>query len=336
MATPDLAAQPPSGEREPLRVAVAERDGLDVSVVVPALNEAESLAELVARIQASLEGKARYEVVLVDDGSSDDTWKVISDLHGADGRVNGVRLRRQCGKALALAAGFRRASGEIVVMMDADLQDDPADLPRFLEGIRGGLDVVVGWKVKRDDPLNRRILSRIFNATVRSVTGLRLHDMNCGFKAFRSDVLVRLPLYGDLFRFIPAFAAADGFRVGEVPVTHHERRYGRSRYGVERILRGFFDLLSMVFLTRFRKRPMHLFGLIGLALTGIGLVTEGYLTTLWVQGHKIGDRPLLLLGALEIILGIQFFSTGLVAELLTFQNQRRVEAVDLPVQDETR
>lgn len=334
MASADPIA-PTSTERERLHVATADRAALEVSIVVPALNEADSLAELVGRIRSSLEGHARYEVIVVDDGSVDDTWKVISDLHAADARVKGVRLRRQCGKALALSAGFRRASADIAVMMDADLQDDPADLPLFLEGIRGGLDVVVGWKVKRHHPLNRRVLSHIFNATVRSVTGLRLHDMNCGFKAFRSDVLARLPLYGDLFRFIPAFAAAEGFRVGEVPVHHHERRYGRSRYGLERILRGFFDLLSMVFLTRFRKRPMHLFGLIGLALTGVGLLTEGYLTTLWFQGHKIGDRPLLLLGALEIILGIQFFSTGLVAELLTFQNQRRVEPTDLPVQDET-
>jgi glycosyltransferase involved in cell wall biosynthesis len=335
MATPDAIA-PKGEEREPLRVATADGATLEVSVVVPALNEADSIAELVERIRASLEGHARYEVLLIDDGSADETWKVVSRLHVADARVKGVRLRRNCGKAVALAAGFRRAVGEIVVMMDADLQDDPADLPEFLEKIRGGLDVVVGWKVKRRHPLNRRLLSRIFNVTVRAATGLRLHDINCGFKAFRSDVLVRLPLYGDLFRFIPAFAAADGFRVGEVPVRHHERRYGRSRYGVERILRGFFDLLSVVFLTRFGKRPMHFFGLIGLALTGLGFATEGYLTTLWIQGHKIGDRPLLLLGALEIILGIQFFSTGLVAELLTFQNQRRLEAAELPVQEETR
>ena len=230
VARPDPIS-PTIAEREPLRVAGSDRASLDVSVVIPALNEADSLAELVDRIRTSLEGDARYEVILVDDGSTDETWNVISGLHAADPRVKGIRLRRQCGKALALAAGFRRASAEIAVMMDADLQDDPADLPRFLEQIRAGFDVVVGWKVKRHHPLNRRILSRIFNATVRAVTGLRLHDMNCGFKAFRSDVLVRLPLYGDLFRFIPAFAAPEGFRVAEVPVTHHQRRYGRSRYG---------------------------------------------------------------------------------------------------------
>jgi len=307
----------------------------EVSVVVPALNEAESLAELVERVRASLDGYARYEVLLVDDGSADDSWKVISGLHDADARVKGLRMRGQFGKAMALAAGFRRAAGDIVVMMDADLQDDPADLPEFLAKIRGGLDVVVGWKVERREALSRRVLSRIFNATLRGTTGLHLHDMNCGFKAFRSDVPARLPLYGDLFRFIVAFAAADGYRVGEVPVRHHKRRYGRSRYGAERILRGFFDLLSVVFLTRFAKRPMHLFGLIGLGLTGVGLLTEGYLTRLWVQGHKIGDRPLLLLGALEIILGIQFFSTGLVAELLTYQNQRRIEGAELPIREET-
>jgi glycosyltransferase involved in cell wall biosynthesis len=326
-----------AGGGEPRRAAiVGPAEPVQVSVVVPALNEADSLVELVERIHAAMQGQGRYEVIVVDDGSADGTWTVISELAGADGRVRGVRLRRPCGKAVALAAGFRRAGGEIAVMMDADLQDDPADLPEFLAKIRSGFDVVVGWKVKRRHPLGSRVLSRIFNMTVRSATGLKLHDINCGFKAFRKEVLARLPLHGDLFRFIPAFAAADGFRVGEVPVRHHERRYGRSRYGLERILRGFFDLLSVVFLTRFAKRPMHVFGLIGLALTTVGVVTEGYLTTLWIQGHKIGERPLLLLGALEIILGIQFFSTGLVAELLTFQNERRREAAELPVREETQ
>lgn len=312
----------------------------DVSVVIPALNEADSLAELVAGIETSLAG-VPSEVILVDDGSVDRTWEVICSLSASESAttrrigVKGVRLRRQFGKAVALAAGFRRASGKIAITMDADLQDDPADLPQFIEKIRGGLDVVVGWKVERHHPFNRRVLSRVFNLVVRSATGLKLHDANCGFKAFRREVVTHLPLYGDLFRFIAAFAAADGFRVGEVPIRHHDRRYGRSRYGLERILRGFFDLLSVVFLTRFAKRPMHLFGLIGLALTAIGVVTEGYLTVLWVEGHKIGERPLLLLGALEIILGIQFFSTGLVAELLTFQNQRRAETAEVTVTEET-
>jgi glycosyltransferase involved in cell wall biosynthesis len=237
---------------------------------------------------------------------------------------------------MALSAGFDRARGEIVITMDADLQDDPADLPAFIAKIEQGLDVVVGWKVTRLDPANRLILSRIFNGTVRRATGVKLHDMNCGFKAYRREVLRSIPVYGDLFRFIPAFAAWEGFRVTEVPVKHHARKFGRSRYGLERILRGFFDLLSVMFLTRYSRKPMHLFGLIGLFLATIGFLTELYLTILWFRGHKIGDRPLLLLGALEIILGIQFFSMGFIGEFLTYQNHKRIDAADLPIREETR
>ena len=229
----------------------------------------------------------------IDDGSTDDTWEVITKLHADDDRVRGVRLRKNFGKAMALAAGFARAGGEIVITMDADLQDDPVDLHAFIAKIEEGLDVVVGWKVARLDPANRLVLSRIFNGTVRKATGVKLHDMNCGFKAYRREVLRTLPLYGDLFRFIPAFAAWEGFRVAEVPVKHHARKYGRSRYGLERILRGFFDLISVMFLTRYSRKPMHLFGLIGLFLATLGVLTEGYLTVRWFAGHKIGDRCLL-------------------------------------------
>jgi glycosyltransferase involved in cell wall biosynthesis len=299
------------------------------------MNEADSLSELTDRIRASLADGPTFEVVLVDDGSTDATWEVISRLHAADPRVKGVRLRRRCGKATALAAGFRRARGGVVVTIDADLQDDPAEIPEFLRQIEAGKDVVIGWKVTRRAPWTRRALSRVFNLAARLATGLGMHDINNGFKAFRREVLTRLPLYGDLFRFIAVFAAAEGYRVGEIPVRHHERRYGRSRYGLERILRGFFDLVSVVFLTRFAKRPMHLFGLIGLTLLLVGLGTDGYLTVLWFLGHKIGDRPLLLLGVLEIILGIQFFSTGLVAEFLTYQHEHQRGWADLPVREET-
>jgi glycosyltransferase involved in cell wall biosynthesis len=306
-----------------------------VSVVVPGLNEGESLPELAAGITRSLEGVALFEIVFVDDGSTDDSWQVIRGLCERDGRIRGVRLRKNFGKAMALSAGFARVRGQIVVTMDADLQDDPADLPAFLTGIEGGADVVVGWKVARLDPKNRLVLSRIFNGTVRRATGVTLHDMNCGFKAYRREVLRSIPVYGDLFRFIPAFAAWEGFRVAEIPVKHHTRKYGQSRYGLERILRGFFDLLSVMFLTRYSRKPMHLFGLIGLALATLGFITEGYLTVLWFGGRKIGDRPLLLLGALEIILGIQFFSMGFIGEFLTYQNHKHLDAADLPIREET-
>jgi glycosyltransferase involved in cell wall biosynthesis len=316
-----------------LRATPAE-DPPEVSVIVPGLNEADSLAELARRIHESLDGKRAYEIVFVDDGSTDHTWEVITRLHAEDARVKGVKLRRNFGKAMALSAGFQRARGEIFITMDADLQDDPADLPAFIAKIEEGHDVVVGWKVERLDPQNRLVLSRIFNGTVRRATGVKLHDMNCGFNGYRREVIRSIPVYGDLFRFIPAFAAWEGFRVAEVPVKHHARKYGKSRYGLERILRGFFDLLSVMFLTRFQRKPMHLFGLVGLVLGGVGFLTELYLTILWFRGHKIGDRPLLLLGALLILAGIQFFSMGFIGEFLTYQNHKKVDAEDLPIREE--
>jgi glycosyltransferase involved in cell wall biosynthesis len=308
----------------------------EISVIVPGLNEADSLTELATRIRQSLEGQRDYEILFVDDGSSDNSWEVITALSRADARIKGVRLRKNFGKAMALSAGFQRSRGSILITMDADLQDDPADLPAFIAKIEDGTDVVVGWKVQRLDPSNRLILSRIFNGTVRKATGVKLHDMNCGFKAYRREVIRSIPVYGDLFRFIPAFAAWEGFRVAEVPVKHHARKYGASRYGLERILRGFFDLISVMFLTRYQRKPMHLFGLIGLFVGSIGFLTELYLTFLWFRGHKIGDRPLLLLGALEILVGIQFFSMGLIGEFLTYQNHRRIDAEDLPIREEIK
>ena len=273
-----------------------------VTLVVPGLNEAESLPLLAEQVKAALGPEASYELIFVDDGSTDDSWQVIQKLHQSDPRVHGVRLRKNFGKAMALSAGFERARADIVVMMDADLQDDPADLPRMIEKIEGGLDVVVGWKVKRRDPLNRRVFSRIFNNTVGYVTGVHLHDMNCGFKAYRSEVLQSIPIYGDLFRFIPVLASWQGFSVGEIPVNHRARQFGQSRYGLERILRGFFDLLSVSFLTKYSRKPMHLFGLVGLLLTSIGLLICAYLSVLWFQGESIGSRPLLLLGVLPVLI----------------------------------
>lgn len=308
----------------------------EISIVVPVLDEADGLAELALGIGENLAGRRTYEILFVDDGSTDPSWEVISGLARADGRVKGIRLRRNFGKAAALAIGFARARGEIVVTMDSDLQDDPVDLPAFLDRIGEGADVVVGWKVDRRDGLGRLLLSRAFNATVRLATGLKLHDMNCGFKAYRCEVIRSIPLYGDLFRFIPVFAKWEGFRVAEVPVEHHPRRYGTSHYGLERILRGFFDLLSVMFLTHYQRRPMHLFGLVGLLLGSAGFLIEVYLTALWFGGHKIGDRPLLLLGALLIVAGIQFFSMGCIGEFLTYQNQRREVRPDLPIREEIR
>jgi len=303
-----------------------------VTLVVPGLNEAESLPLLAAQVKEAL-GETPYELIFIDDGSTDDSWEVITQLHEADPVVRGVRLRTNFGKAMALSAGFERARADIVIMMDADLQDDPADLPQMIEKIESGLDVVVGWKVERHDPLNRRILSAIFNGTVSLTTGVRLHDMNCGFKAYRSEVLRTIPIYGDLFRYIPVLASWQGFTVGEMPVHHRARQFGSSRYGLERILRGFFDLLSVSFLTRYSRKPMHLFGLLGLLLTMVGLGISTYLTVLWLQGEAIGTRPLLLLGVLLILVGAQSFSIGLLGEFMTFQYHRKQEPDRLPIRE---
>ena len=305
-----------------------------VTIVVPGLNEAESLPILAAQIKEALLGKA-YELIFIDDGSTDETWKIISDLNAADESVRGVRLRANFGKAMALAAGFERARADVVVMMDADLQDDPADLPRMLEKIEDGLDVVVGWKVERHDPLNRRVFSKVFNTTVGVVTGVHLHDMNCGFKAYRREVLDSIPIYGDLFRFIPVLASWQGFSITEIPINHRARQFGRSRYGLERILRGFFDLLSVSFLTKYSRKPMHLFGLLGLLFSALGALICGYLAVLWFGGQAIGTRPLLLLGVLLILVGAQSFSIGLLGEFMTFQYQRKDAPEFLPVRAST-
>lgn len=321
-------------KRRPVRPSIPEGTP-EISVVVPGLNEAESIGELADRIDKSLAKRGQpYEIIFVDDGSTDNSWEVISKMNDERPHIKGLRLRKNFGKAIALTAGFKKAVGNIIVTMDADLQDDPEDLPAFLQKIEEGLDVVVGWKVNRLDPTNRKVLSSIFNGTVRMSTGVKLHDMNCGFKAYRSEVIRTIPVYGDLFRFFPALAAWHGFRVTEVPVKHHARTYGSSRYGLERILRGFFDLLSVLFLTKYSRRPMHLFGLIGLLFAAGGVGVGGYLTVLWFQGAKIGDRPLLLLAILMILLGIQFFSMGFLGEFLTYHNQKLNYEDDLPVREE--
>jgi len=287
----------------------------EISIVVPGLNEAESLPLLAAQIADALADKP-YELIFVDDGSTDDSWEVIGQLNEANPAVRGVRLRSNFGKATALNAGFDRARADVVVMMDADLQDDPADLPRMLEKLHGGLDVVVGWKVERHDPLNRRLFSKVFNKTVGLVTGVHLHDMNCGFKAYRKEVLDSIP-----------------FRVGEIPVNHRARQFGRSRYGLERILRGFFDLLSVSFLTKYSRKPMHLFGLLGLAFSALGALICAYLAGLWFMGEPIGARPLLLLGVLLILVGAQSFSIGLLGEFMTFQYHRKDDRERLPIRE---
>ncbi len=297
-----------------------------ISVVVPLLNEERSLETLYEEIAAALEPLDEpFEVVFVDDGSTDGSMDVLTRLNAETTNVVVVHLRRNFGKAAALQAGFLEASGDVVVTIDADLQDDPAEIPRLLAKLDEGFDLVSGWKAQRNDPFPRRLFSRWFNWATAVVSGVRLHDVNCGLKAYRAEVLQGMRLYGELHRFIPILASYRGFRVAEIPVNHRPREHGSSRYGPERYMRGFFDLLSVTFMGRYRHRPLHLFGGVGLLMGAIGFIILLYLTMLWFWGHGIGQRPLLTLGVLLLVVGIQFVSLGLLSELVTSQHEERLD-----------
>jgi len=295
-----------------------------ISVVIPVHNEERSVALLYDELASAFAGDGRaWEAVFVDDGSTDGTFAALTRLHAACDNVRVVRLRRNFGKAAALGSGFAEAAGEIVVTIDGDLQDDPAEIPRLLAKLDEGYDLVSGWKAKRRDPLSRRIPSRIFNAVAGKVSGVRLHDMNCGLKAYRAEVVEGMQLYGELHRYIPVLAHYRGYRVTEVPVNHRPREHGRSNYGVERYVRGFLDLLTVTFMGRYRHRPLHLFGGVGLLFSLLGSITLVYLTIVKLAGHAIGQRPLLLLGVLLVVVGIQLLSLGLLSELITSHHEER-------------
>ncbi|HUP33025.1 MAG TPA: glycosyltransferase family 2 protein [Gaiellaceae bacterium] len=295
-----------------------------ISVVVPVHDEERSVALLHDELRSALEPLGDpWEVVFVDDGSTDGTFAALTRLHSAHDEVRVVRLRRNFGKAAALQAGFEEACGDRIVTIDGDLQDDPAEIPLLLAKLDEGFDLVSGWKARRRDPLRRRFLSWLFNAVTGRLSGLRLHDLNCGLKAYRAEVVGGLRLYGELHRFVPVLAHYRGFRVAELPVNHRPRGHGRSRYGVERYLRGFLDLLTVTFMGRYRHRPLHLFGGLGLALGGLGTLVLGYLTVLKLTGEPIGHRPLLTLGVLLVVVGVQLVSLGLVSELVASHHEER-------------
>ncbi len=304
----------------------------DLSIIVPVLDEEESLPELARRIREACEDAGyRFEVWLVDDGSRDGSWAVIERLHAEDPRFAGLRFRRNYGKSAALAVGFEHARGQYVVTMDADLQDDPAEIPELVALLEEGYDLVSGWKKKRHDPLSKTIPSRFFNLITRLLSGIPLHDFNCGLKAYRCEVVKSVRVYGELHRYIPMLAKWEGYeRITEKPVRHHARKFGRTKFGFERFIRGFLDLLTVLFLTRFAARPMHFFGTLGtLAFFG------GFVVSLWlsidklVYGNPIGDRPLLLLGVLLILVGVQMFTTGLIGEMVIRPRMERTETYDV-------
>jgi glycosyltransferase involved in cell wall biosynthesis len=293
---------------------------METSIIVPVLNEQESVSALYQGLTTAVDAASvqDYEIIFVDDGSRDGTFEVLETLHARDGRVKVIQFRRNFGKSAALSAGFAAAQGEIVFTLDGDLQDDPTEIPRFLGKIHEGYDLVSGWKYPRHDPLSKTLPSKFFNFVVRLTTKVKLHDFNCGFKAYRRDVVQELHLYGELHRYTPILAHQKGFRVTEIKVTHHPRKFGRSKYGIRRFARGFFDLLTVLFLGAYTWRPLHLFGWAGVGTFGLGSLINLYLTILWFAGQgPIGNRPLLMLGVLLMIIGLQFFSMGLLAEMIT-------------------
>lgn len=287
-----------------------------VSVVVPVFNEVECIERTQAEISAALSG-IPYEVIYIDDGSTDGTARVLEAIVAANPAAQLVRFRRNFGKSAALAAGFARVRYSTVATMDADLQDDPQEIPQLLNKMFDeDLDLVSGWKRDRKDPLEKRVPSKLFNRTTQVLTGVKLNDFNCGLKVYRTEVVREVTLYGELHRYIPALAHYRGFRVGEMAVNHRPRGGGSSKFGLERYIRGMFDLMSIVFLGLYQRRPLHLFGGIGMGISFVGFLICAYLTVLKLYGYGIGDRPLLILGVLLIIVGIQSISFGLIAELI--------------------
>jgi glycosyltransferase involved in cell wall biosynthesis len=291
-----------------------------LSFVIPFLDEEKTLAELHRRIAEAvgpiLAEDETWELVFVDDGSRDESVAVVEELVAKHPEVRLVELQGNFGKSAALSAGFTNAQGRIVFTLDADLQDDPKEIPRFIEKLGEGYDLVSGYKEKRNDPITKVFPSRVFNWMVRRSTGITLHDVNCGFKAYRDVVLKNVRLYGELHRFVPVLAHWKRFRVGELVVEHHARKFGESKFGGGRFFRGLMDLLTVVFLMKYERRPAHFFGGIGVATLLAGVAVCAYLAVIWFGGQSIGHRPLLSLGVLLIVVGVQILATGLIAELM--------------------
>ena len=294
-----------------------------ISVVIPLLNEEESLPELARQLENVLERVARgkYEVLFVDDGSTDDSFRVIQDIHARNQRFKAIRFRTNHGKSAALAIGFSECKGDIVITMDADLQDDPNEIPSLVAKLEEGYDLVSGWKRKRHDPWHKTMPSKLFNAVTSRMSGIRLHDFNCGLKGYRREVIENVQVYGEMHRYIPALAHWEGFRVTEIPVQHRARQHGVSKFGMSRFLKGYLDLLTVMFTTRYIKRPLHFFGAVGSLFAVVGFVTDLYLVIEWSLGRtSLSNRPLALFGAAMIIVGVQLISIGLIGELIVKNN----------------
>lgn len=307
----------------------ADARELELSIIIPLKNEAESLPELEAWIRRVCEGTYNYEIVFIDDGSTDNSWALIEGLQAANPRVRAIKFRRNYGKSAALYTGFEASRGRVVITMDADLQDSPDEIPGLYRMIReDGFDLVSGWKKRRHDPLEKRLPSKLFNAVASSMSGIRLHDFNCGLKAYRQEVVKAVEVYGEMHRWIPVLAKWAGFtRIGEKVVEHRARKYGASKYGWERYINGFLDLLSVYFVGKFGKRPMHFFGTMGVFSFMVGFLFLAYLS--WAKivykEYGIADRPLFYFGILALIIGSQLFLTGFIAEIVNRNSASRNE-----------
>ncbi len=295
---------------------------MKLSFVIPVYNEEESLDILHREILANI-SSSDYEIIFIDDGSTDNSFSILKELSDKDKNVKVVKFRKNFGKAAGLQTGFEIASGDYIFTLDGDLQDNPSEIPRFLKKLGEGYDLVIGWKKKRKDPISKTIPSKLFNIITSIVFKLKLHDYNSGFKAYRKEVIKELDIYGEMHRYIPALAKAKGFRVTEIPVEHRIRKYGRSKYGKERYLRGFLDLLTVKLVTGYIHSPLYLFGRIGIFFSLVGFILGVYLSVMkFVYNHPLANRPLLFLAVLLIMVGLQFFSIGLLGELITNQNRK--------------
>jgi glycosyltransferase involved in cell wall biosynthesis len=288
-----------------------------ISIVIPLFNEEESVTPLSHDIRKAMSRvNIDYEVIFVDDGSIDTSLEKLKEITRTDNRFHYLSFRKNYGKSAALHVGFKATTGDVVITMDADLQDDPIEIQNLIKKLDEGFDLCSGWKKKRQDPLIKKISSKFFNFVTRVISGIKIHDFNCGLKAYRKDVVESVKVYGELHRYIPVLAKWQGFTITEVPVMHHQRRYGKTKFGISRFFKGFIDLVTVVFVTRYIKRPMHFFGFLGALSFLAGFIVLGYLTVLWLQGIPLSNRPMLFLGMLLIIVGAQLFAVGLLGEVI--------------------
>jgi glycosyltransferase involved in cell wall biosynthesis len=292
---------------------------MDISIVIPAYNEEESLPDLIRNVTDVLRDLNKsHEIIIVDDGSNDNTLAVLKNLKREYTTLKIISFRKNYGKSAALSEAFKIAAGNYVITMDADLQDDPEEIPNLISALDSGeYDLVSGWKKRRHDPLSKTIPSKFFNFVTSRMTGIKIHDFNCGLKIYRNVVIKDLQIYGELHRFLPVLSQWNGFRVGEIIVKHHPRKYGKTKFGLSRFFNGFFDLLTVIMITRYQTSPLHIFGMLGLISSFIGILIELYLSVLWFMGEGIRNRPLFFLGILGIIVGVQFIVFGLLGEMIT-------------------